>query len=100
MRPPHGVISLCATAILALLLPVSDAVLPALALPALTPGAATAIASLSTLALVKEALLLAELSSGRYRRYGSKNNNRYYRRRHRRAVGGYSTEDNSVTGLQ
>ena len=97
MRPSRAVISLCAAA---LLLPASEAVLPALALPALSTGAATAIASLSTLALVKEALLLAELSSGRYRRYGSKNNNRYYR--HRRAVdeGDFSTEDNSVSGLQ
>ena len=90
MRPPQAPLASLSAAVLALLLvfaPASEAVLPALALPALSTGAASAIIGLSTLALVKEALLFAELSSGRYRRYGSRNRDRYGGHyRHRREV--------------
>ena len=91
MRPPLAPLASLSAAVLALLLvfltPASEAVLPALALPALSTGAASAVIGLSTLALVKEALLFAELSSGRYRRYGSRNRNRNGGRyRHRREV--------------
>ena len=84
MQSPSLVSLSAVVAALALLIPASEAVLP-LALPALSASAASAVIGLSTLALVKESLLLAELSSGRYRRYfGSRNNNNHPGNRYRR----------------
>ena len=94
MRPPPASLSAPVLALL-VLIPAASAILP-LMLPALSTSAASAIIGLSTLALVKETLLFAELSSGRYRRYGSSGGSqsnsgnkfarRQYRQRHRRAV--------------